>query len=447
MSDHFALARYCLASIRQVKEEIQRDTRISEFEIDFEIDFIVFLASIVDGGLNATERAFRDAVAGVMDWSQMHRSLLSSRIDRQPSYSISNFKAAAENPVFGSVIFKLAYATARSDGGLNRDERFFLDNLRGKTDPGETEGTSDWEGEIDGILGGSQEISTVVRPRSQFARKIVKPGGETVEHLLGELEGLIGLQGVKDEIKRLVSFLEIQQKRRDASLPQALISLHMVFSGNPGTGKTTVARLISQIYRALGILEKGHLVETDRSGLVGQYVGHTANKTLEMIDASMNGTLFIDEAYSLLQSGSDNDFGRESIDTLVKQMEDRRSGFVVIAAGYPDEMENFIYSNPGLKSRFNTFIKFENFSAGELTVIFKKFCESNEYQINEEAERKLDDHFSNALRESDRSFGNGRYARNLFEQVIRNQAMRLWRIKEPLSKSLLSGIEPQDILA
>jgi SpoVK/Ycf46/Vps4 family AAA+-type ATPase len=379
-----------------------------------------------------------------MEWSQMHRNLLASRIDRQPSYSISNFKAAEKSALLGSVLFKLGYATARSDGSLNRDERFFLDNLRGKMASGEA---SDWEDEIEGILGGSNQSGTVVRSRSESVPENARAGGETVENLLGELDGLIGLQGVKDEIRRLVSFLEIQQKRREASLPQTLISLHMVFSGNPGTGKTTVARMVSRIYRALGILEKGHLVETDRSGLVGQYVGHTANKTLEMIDSSMHGTLFIDEAYSLVQAGSENDFGRESVDTLVKQMEDRRGKFVVITAGYPEEMENFILSNPGLKSRFNTFINFENFSAEELISIFRKFCESNEYQLNAEAEMKLNARFSDALQNSDRSFGNGRFARNLFEQVIRNQALRLWTIKEPLSKAMLTGIEPQDILA
>ena len=160
----------------------------------------------------------------------------------------------------------------------------------------------------------------------------------------------------------------------------------------------------------------------------------------------MHGTLFIDEAYSLLHAGSENDFGRESVDTLVKQMEDRRGKFAIIAAGYPKEMEDFILSNPGLKSRFNIFINFENFSAGELTVIFNKFCQSNDYRLNEEAEMKLNARFLDALKGGGRSFGNARYARNLFEQVIRNQALRLWTVKEPLTKSMLTEIKPQDIL-
>ncbi len=249
---------------------------------------------------------------------------------------------------------------------------------------------------------------------------------------------------MKDEIEKLVHFLEIQKRREALQLKTAALSLHLVFSGNPGTGKTTVARILARIFKKLKILKKGHLVETDRMGLVGQYVGHTAKKTSEIVDSALDGILFIDEAYSLV--GGENDFGAEAIDTLVKRMEDDRDRLIVIVAGYPNDMDEFIQSNPGLKSRFSKTILFSDFNSTELSKIFQIFCQNNQYELSNGAETKLTQVFEYALSDTGDDFGNGRYARNLFEQIIRNQAMRLRQLKQTLSKKALMTIEAADIV-
>jgi SpoVK/Ycf46/Vps4 family AAA+-type ATPase len=202
------------------------------------------------------------------------------------------------------------------------------------------------------------------------------------------------------------------------------MSLHLVFSGNPGTGKTTVARLLAQIYHEIGLLSKGHLIETDRSGLVGGYVGQTAVKTQEVIKSALGGILFIDEAYSLAQE-SENDYGKEAIDTLLKAMEDHRDDLIVIVAGYPALMEKFLYSNPGLESRFNKFIYFEDYNDIELYEIFMLMCQDSNLSLDEGAEDYLKQYFKKVYENRSKNFANGRAVRNLFEEVITNQANRL----------------------
>ena len=248
------------------------------------------------------------------------------------------------------------------------------------------------------------------------------PPPEPLEDLLDELDALVGLIEVKAEVRLVANLLQVQQLRKERGLPVVDASRHLVFTGNPGTGKTTVARLLAKIYRTLGVVERGHLVETDRAGLVAGFVGQTALKVTEVFDRAKHGVLLVDEAYALARGG-ERDFGQEAIDTLVKLIEDRRDNTVVIAAGYPDEMANFIDSNPGLRSRFPRTIRFADYSTDELVKIFQSICLKNSYEPTPEALTKLHEYFT--AQERGKGFGNGRVARNLFEQVVANQATRL----------------------
>ena len=246
----------------------------------------------------------------------------------------------------------------------------------------------------------------------------------SLEEYLDELNRLVGLDKVKKDVNSLINLVQIRKLREERGISQPAMSLHLVFSGNPGTGKTTVARLLSKIYHEIGLLSKGHLIETDRSGLVGGYVGQTAIKTKGVIDEAMGGILFIDEAYSLA-STSENDYGKEAIDTLLKAMEDNRDDLIVIVAGYPALMERFLHSNPGLESRFNKFIYFEDYTADELYEIFMLMCSEANLSLDEAADEYAHQYFAKMCEHKSDNFANGRAVRNFFEEVITAQANRL----------------------
>lgn len=275
---------------------------------------------------------------------------------------------------------------------------------------------------------------------NKFASKALDE--DKVQNSLNKLNELVGLESVKEDIRRLTDFIRIQQLRFKEGLKTSPISYHCVFTGNPGTGKTTVARIIADIYKELGILKKGHLVETDRSGLVAEYVGQTAVKTNKIINSALDGVLFIDEAYSL--AGSNNDFGPEAIATLLKRMEDDRKRLVVILAGYGDEMKTFIDSNPGLQSRFNRYIHFEDYDVDDLITIFLGMVKKHEYILSDDAVDKLREKIQTAIDEKDRNFGNARFVRNLFEKTLENQAGRLASSSE-ITRSQLQTISAADI--
>ena len=268
----------------------------------------------------------------------------------------------------------------------------------------------------------------------------------TLEELLEELNSLTGMVQVKQEITSRVNLARIQKAREEHGIKQNALSLHLVFYGNPGTGKTTVARLVSRFYKKLGILSKGHLVEVDRSGLVAGYVGQTALKTAEVIEKALGGVLFIDEAYALSVHRGEADFGQEAIDTLLKGMEDHRDDLVVIVAGYTEPMQTFLDSNPGLRSRFNKFILFEDFTPAELLEIFKSQCSNNSMEPTDEACEVAGAYFAELVDRHDPSFANGRTVRNFFEDVLTCQANRL-ASTEDLTKEILVEITVDDIEA
>ena len=256
-----------------------------------------------------------------------------------------------------------------------------------------------------------------------------------------ELNELIGLQDIKNDVRELVSFMKVQKKREALGSKSVPVSLHLVFTGNPGTGKTTIARILARLYSEIGVLSRGQLVEVDRSGLVAGYVGQTAIKTQEKIQEALGGILFIDEAYALAKDG--NDYGQEAIDTILKAMEDHRDDFIVIVAGYTEPMKTFIESNPGLKSRFNKFIEFPDYSPEELREIFLMRCSKYGYTLSDDAMKSLETIMQYRTSHKDPNFANAREARNIFEAVITNQATRLAEMEE-LPDELLNVLEAAD---
>ncbi len=271
------------------------------------------------------------------------------------------------------------------------------------------------------------------------------PEEETIDELLEELNSYIGLDGVKKEVRQIINLIKVNKKGEEFGEKMPPLSLHLVFYGNPGTGKTTVARLLAKIYKCLGVLSTGQLVEVDRGGLVGEAIGQTAPKTQKAIDEAMGGILFIDEAYSLTHGKGEKDFGQEAVDTILKQMEDHRDDFIVIVAGYPDLMKEFIASNPGLKSRFNQFIGFDDYTADELKQIFYLQCNKQEYVLAEGCDEYLTQFFSDMYANRGEDYANGRDVRNYFERVIRARVNRLADIIDSVSREEYFTITLEDL--
>lgn len=288
-----------------------------------------------------------------------------------------------------------------------------------------------YEGDVCGILVKGFELKRIdihnmFLSNESFPKNILESMKEdSAEMLLEELNNMTGLDAVKKDVSSLVNLLKIRKMKESRGIQSSEMSLHMVFYGNPGTGKTTVARLLAQIYHAMGILSQGQFVEVDRSGLVAGYVGQTALKVQEVVKNALGGVLFIDEAYALTYSSSENDFGQEAVDTLLKALEDHRDDLIVIVAGYTEPMECFLDSNPGLRSRFNKFLSFEDYLPHELVEIFKSMCRKEGYLLEDDCNLFLSDYFNNIYHNRDKTFANGRTVRNYFERVKIRQANRL----------------------
>ena len=285
---------------------------------------------------------------------------------------------------------------------------------------------------------------TEVVPAAEQEETPLPESEPTLEELLAELDGLCGLEQVKQDVKSLINLVKVRRLREEAGLPVPPMSLHLVFLGNPGTGKTTVARLLARLYHAIGVLPKGQLVEVDRSGLVAGFVGQTALKTQEVIQKAIGGVLFIDEAYALVNQDNGNDFGREAIEVLLKNMEDHRKDLVVIVAGYSQLMEKFIHSNPGLESRFNKYFYFEDYDGAQLFTILQSMCVKNGYVLTPEGEALARRELMALYEDRDENFGNARDVRNLFEQAVARQSDRVARLEAPTREQLME-LRPEDL--
>jgi stage V sporulation protein K len=336
----------------------------------------------------------------------------------------TTFAATAEN-----MFFMYANAVAKSDGIVTQAEESALSAFKQVLDAP--------------LRVGRPEIVEKLSRTKKTQKSTHTAEPDDIDALMSELNRLIGLDAVKANVGQLVNFVKVQQIRKSQGLAAQQISRHLVFYGNPGTGKTTVARLLSRIYKSLGILSKGHLVETDRSGLVAGYVGQTALKVKDVVGSAFGGILFIDEAYAL-STGGGQDFGQEAIDTLLKIMEDNRDDLIVVVAGYTEKMNVFLSSNPGLRSRFNKYLFFEDYTPSQLVEIFDFFCTTAGYQICQPTRDSLQRLFSILYEARDEAFGNARLARNLFEMTITNQANRIVSLAD-ISGATLSVITEDDI--
>jgi ATPase family associated with various cellular activities (AAA)/AAA lid domain len=330
------------------------------------------------------------------------------------------------------MLFRVANALAKADGSVTAEEIGRLERFKEHI----------WTSELKMIQG----LATRREQLAPSSSAIEGEGGRPVERILQDLRSLVGLGTVKSEVSSLVNFLKVEQLRRSGGMPVVPISRHLVFYGNPGTGKTTVARLIAELYRALGVLKIGHLVETDRSGLVGGFLGQTALKTAEVVRSSLGGVLFIDEAYALGARSGQDFYGAEAIEVLLKLMEDHRDELVVIVAGYPAKMGEFFDSNPGLRSRFSRYLHFDDYTPAQLCEIFESFCAKGSYVLTSDACSKIEDLFVSAYSSRDERFGNARLARNLFEASIGSQANRIVALPN-VSPESLATIEASDIVS
>ena len=354
-----------------------------------------------------------------------------------------------------TIVTRLANIIAKADGQMLPVEQQCLQQLQAELDRHLGSLSLDQPGQhAEADRTGAQAIATIKAagqqqpsPPAEMRRPTLphaRPSSPTLEEVLEQLDQLVGLEPVKQQVRTLINYIRLQHERKARGLAETQLSLHMVFTGNPGTGKTTVARIIGQLYGIIGVLQKGHLVETDRSGLVASYAGQTAPKTNSKIDEALDGVLFIDEAYSLVAENTEDPYGHEALQILLKRIEDHRDRLVVILAGYPQPMQRLLKSNPGLSSRLGTTLGFADYAPRELAQIFQRMCDKNQYVADGMAQAKLMLAFDYLYERRDAHFGNGRLVRNIFEHSIRRLANRIAGIA-PLTDDLLTRIRAEDV--
>jgi AAA+ superfamily predicted ATPase len=355
-----------------------------------------------------------------------------------------------------TIVIRFANLVAKADGHLNPAEARVLHSLQEEMDRHlrsipYAEGDHDTAQQrgsqaVVEVAAGAQKVRQEYHlpPTEQETAEPVRDAAVTLEQANGELQRLIGLGEIKHEIASLVNYLLLQKKRSQAGLPPTQLSLHSYFTGNPGTGKTTVARIVGNILGAMGILKQGHVIETDRSGLVAEFAGQTGPKSNKKIDEALDGILFVDEAYTLVGEGTDDPYGHEAVQTLLKRMEDDRDRLVVILAGYPKPIQRLLDSNPGLRSRFSRQVHFEDYAPRELGQIFELLCDQNHYRLPWQVRAKFHLAMQWLYDHRDEHFGNGRLVRNIFEDAIRRLANRIADVT-PVTRRLLTELVPDDL--
>jgi Holliday junction resolvasome RuvABC ATP-dependent DNA helicase subunit len=421
---------------------VDADHRMTDDELRAYVEVI---GPLLDPPLTITPEQLRHTslVKGRSDWLERPSPLFELLVDADARYATTSSHAYYQHAM------RIAHDVIAVDLVPSPDELDAVERLRstlltrmdraGVARPGHQAAQDSRPAVADGATRRGSRSSTpsrVAADRLSPEPATTSPS-RSIEDLLAELDDLVGLEPVKQDVHRLTSLLQVQRLRAARGLPNIEASHHLVFTGNPGTGKTTVGRLLAQIYRTLGILETGQLIETDRSDLVAGFVGQTAIKTHEVLERAVGGMLLIDEAYALARGG-ETDFGKEAIDTLVKFMEDHRDDLAVIAAGYPDEMSSFIAANPGLSSRFTRTLHFPDYTSDELALIFDKMATKQEYHPTEDALARVRAIVDEQPR--DRGFGNARFVRNLFESAVTTQALRLAPLSEPSIEELTTLI-------
>ena len=431
----------CLKIADEIENSgIMKDHINTTLRENLRYEFLKFLAylSAADGLYTNEEAEFIKNATGFGASEGMIRSISASEHLHDAQYR--------ENPPFAMKYFILADAT----GKLKNHKRCAMTYINTFRELGQeyiacNDITSDKEitclTEYIGMLEKNAKEYGLVTPAGSIKEKQTEK--KSIDEALEELNSLTGLDGVKKDVNNLVNLMKVQKIREERGMKQPSVSKHLVFAGNPGTGKTTVARLLAGIYNSLGILSKGHLIEVDRSGLVSGYIGQTATRVMEVVESALGGVLFVDEAYTLTSNKGEGDFGQEAVDTLLKAMEDNRDNLIVIVAGYTNLMEEFLDSNPGLRSRFNKYIHFDDYTPAELLEIVESMAAKQDYMLTDEAKKKTLEHYEALCNDKPANFANARDARNYLEKAIAKQAGRIVNMKD-IDKDVLMKLEPDD---